>query len=626
MLRLNPSELTVTPDDVDETFRRLAQRQQARAAAASSQRRARHSGRPPPPRLQPGAQRFVRDAITDLGNIPILRPHPQQATIAHVDADSDGSGETLDFSHQAQSSPDSTSVPSYLEQPVSTSSVDSSRHVMRLPFRLARPRRDLETEQDPPSSPTGQTYDSDGTLVEPATSSAGPATPAGLRGGASRPQENRIRSVGQESLRTLSPLHDTLVTHQPEHDSASSDEDQPVRYLQGYFERATHKYTFQELMPLAPHTEPCRKTNQPRLHSRSQSSTDAPPARLFAPTSNAPHPSVGNDVFWSPPALPSQPTPKMRDSQPRRHSSEMSNASLAYSYYELPETRHSSGELPVQGYDGVAHTRETSRGTYRSVRLSEAQVLGDPTSGFSPGPALSGASPLPTQPYARPPAVNVGARYQSAIQHRASHDSAGPRIHPDAVAAAMQNRVSPLEALSAHIGRESQRLGGYQAFHQQGGHFGAGSLAYNYTGSATSPYSQYRSPYDPHSSTYGSQSFAYGLYPGAFGQAPAMMPSPLGASALPMAMADDPYTRGVSANAGRPYNTTARSFSAQPGPAANYAAPSLPRSTHGWRSGQRSSENGPVGSSAQRPRTGQASQVQDQVSAFEQMNNVAQPR
>jgi hypothetical protein len=80
MLRLRPSELTLTPEDVDEAFRRIANRQALRGSGHVSAQ----SGRPV---LRRGPQRAVRDAITTLGDIPILRPRPQRATQSSVDDD-----------------------------------------------------------------------------------------------------------------------------------------------------------------------------------------------------------------------------------------------------------------------------------------------------------------------------------------------------------------------------------------------------------------------------------------------------------------------------------------------------------------------------------------------------------
>jgi hypothetical protein len=94
MLRLKPSELTLTPEDVDDALYRMARRQQSRASAATAQRRVRYSGRPPSPRLVPGAQRSVASVISGDVSIPI-RSRPQHAIIEHVDDDSEDSGESL---------------------------------------------------------------------------------------------------------------------------------------------------------------------------------------------------------------------------------------------------------------------------------------------------------------------------------------------------------------------------------------------------------------------------------------------------------------------------------------------------------------------------------------------------
>jgi hypothetical protein len=121
MLRLKPSELALMPDDVDETLRRMARRQQSRALAARGQRQTRPNGRPPPPRLMLGPQRSARDAITHLGNIPALQP--QQAVIAHVDDESDESDEALtDPAQRADSSPDPLALPTHSVHLMSTSS------------------------------------------------------------------------------------------------------------------------------------------------------------------------------------------------------------------------------------------------------------------------------------------------------------------------------------------------------------------------------------------------------------------------------------------------------------------------------------------------------------------------
>ncbi|USP81363.1 uncharacterized protein yc1106_08637 [Curvularia clavata] len=87
MLRLHPSELTLTPDDIDETFGRIALRQTSRAQQHWTMPPAgqpRQSGKPNRPILRRGPQRLIRYAMT-INNIPIRQP--QQAVITSVDED-----------------------------------------------------------------------------------------------------------------------------------------------------------------------------------------------------------------------------------------------------------------------------------------------------------------------------------------------------------------------------------------------------------------------------------------------------------------------------------------------------------------------------------------------------------
>ena len=84
MLRLRPSELTLTPDDVEETFHRIALRQATRPHSSLPLRPFGHPGRPI---LRRGPQRVTRDAVTALGKIPLLQP--QQARVTSVEDDDD---------------------------------------------------------------------------------------------------------------------------------------------------------------------------------------------------------------------------------------------------------------------------------------------------------------------------------------------------------------------------------------------------------------------------------------------------------------------------------------------------------------------------------------------------------
>jgi hypothetical protein len=697
MLRLKPSELTLTPEDVEETLRRMARRQQARPPAAPGQRRIRTSGRPPAPREMPGAQRSVGDAITDMGEIPSLRPQPQQAIIAHVDDESEDFDDPLaEPARRAESSPDPISESAQPVQLVSTFSAPTAhatRHTPQLSFRLERSRRRQDTEQDASLSSKEKADDFEGTLIESAnsptetTNDAGPATPghrranedsaaessptcqpclsvtpAGLRGGASHHRRDCVRSIGQDALHAPSSLRPTQIPspalRSGSEPSGSDEESSPI-YLQGHFERKRvpnmeYTYTFRELIPRVPRTEPLRRTSQPRFHTRSHSSNDAPASRLFIPTTSAPSTSTGEDVFWTAVAPADEHLNDGRAGGRRRlHSSEMSNTSLAYSYYELPDTRQSSGEHSAQDplsqsqYDGAAASKQASRGTYRSVRLPETQARDDnvprfPISNTSsstlPVPGLLsqlGASPLPAEPYARLPFTgtcdgsgNNRNCLKATIRRTASQssqDSSGRESHSNAVTAAIENHISPLDTLTARYGRVAQRLADQQGQTQRNSRPRAEGHAYRSASFGPSAYGSTPSAHAPPSAY---PPGGYGLPSGAYGSQPDTFNSPPNAFAPPMAMADDPYTRGVSANVSRPHGIphATRPVSAQHAPTSNYVVSPHSRGMQAARSGQRSSENAPVGSTAQGAHAAWTTQVQNHLSHVEQTSFTAQSR
>ena len=692
MLRLKPSELTLTPEDVEETLRRMARRrQQIGPTAPQELRSTRTSGRRPSPVYMPGAQRSVRDAIVDLSNIPVLRPQPQRAIIAHVDDESEDSDETL--AEPAQRVESSLDPIAELAQPVQLASTSSTGGA-RLPFRLGRSRGRPETEHDASSSPKEQSDDSEDTLVERAnaptetTNVVGPATPSrrrasgesatdssptyqpgsspttsGLRGGASHYRRDRIRSIGQDALHAPSPLRQTQVPSpaQPSasESSGSDEEDTPI-YLEGYFENkrnpdAEYTYTFRELFPRVPRTEPLQRTSQSRFHARSRSSNETPASRLFTQTTDTATTSTGGDVFWTA-ATPANEVPRngTGDGSRRLHSSEISNTSLPYSYYELPETRQSSGEQSAQSslmhsqYDGAASSRQASRGTYRSVRLPEARSCGNASSSVQPVasfPVQQGPSPLPTEPYMRSPWAgtgdgngSAGDRLGATSHHRSEQTSQDEQGNPnttdrhtysDAVVAAMENRVSPLDTLTAQYGRVAQRLADQQGEVQRHGHLRNERRHHR---SAVTGLSTHGLTPSGHAPLPASSLGGYGPS-AAYGSSQNTSDPAANALAPPMAMADDPYTRGVSANVGRPHGMphAARPVSAQPALSSGHALSPEARGTQAARSSQRSSENAPIssmfqGSVLRGPRDTWPTRVQEYVAYVEQTHYPTQSR
>lgn len=194
MLRLRPSELALTPEDVEEAFRLMARKQSEKATRnASLQSRT----QPEQVVARPGAQRTVHDAITTLGDIPTLWPQPQQAVLAHVD-DEDATYV------QPSRATSAASVPA--PPPASVS----------LPFRIGRRHADT-------SAPPAQTEHQAGERPEDDQADSPPATP-GLRGGG--PKGKKGKAV-EKYLTPIDRNDDPTWPVDPN--------DPPALYLRGYF-------------------------------------------------------------------------------------------------------------------------------------------------------------------------------------------------------------------------------------------------------------------------------------------------------------------------------------------------------------------------------------------------------
>ncbi|KAB2111680.1 hypothetical protein AG0111_0g1614 [Alternaria gaisen] len=282
MLRLRTSELTLIPDDIDETFRRMALRQRIRLRTNPPPGRPAQPGRPI---LRPGPQRLTRDAVTALGSIPILQPQVAAITSAEEEFLEDAYQEVTPATEHAvgerpvsprsqrntplridpiqpPASPASPvqSLPSpALSLPSPESPPRRSLHGV-LPFRFGRSRRPSTTQSQPNTvvsvartptrSPLGHARldstrassigdTSNSSTISPAGDSTESST--GLRGG------GRARDV-REPPNAPSPLHHMLRLSSPEHEEPSGDptkspttplEDQPTLYLEGPFLETT---------------------------------------------------------------------------------------------------------------------------------------------------------------------------------------------------------------------------------------------------------------------------------------------------------------------------------------------------------------------------------------------------
>ncbi|KAF1912703.1 hypothetical protein BDU57DRAFT_523131 [Ampelomyces quisqualis] len=608
MLRLRPSELTLTPEDIDEAFRRIAVRQSSRDSRHAPSQALAQPGRPI---LRRGPQRAVRDAITTLGDIPILRPQPQQAISSSMDDD-------IEVDHEPQTpSPrqriDSASTSPVRDEQLALVNADAAAtsplRLLHLPFRLGRGRREsriqslpadnqVERATMPPTRRTpedldGAAHRNDSGQRTPSTPPATPPTAAELRGGGGRPESKARRDSSRDlaaasSSRQVnrSSSHNTSGLSSADPTTASTaGEDEPTLHLRGFFTdpakypRGPH-YWFEEVRGVVPQTEPRRASGRPAIPARSLSSGSAPTFSLLA----AGHRSFSADEEAFPMTA-TRTSSRPRDRQlslypdaprlplvaQRNFSSEASAASDAFSFYQLSESRQSSGERPgttnpsLAQFDGSAASRYRQSGTYHSVRPSELRAISNPRQGTLLDLDIGGQhgiSPLPSSPYTR----------------TQSHDNT-PQSFPvfasqDAATAAVQGLASPLEPFSEHY----QRLVELQ--------------------NARLMLSAQQSPY-PYRSTYSSDT-----HYGAAGEFAARRLS----DRLPQPLSSSRPSQATGILSGDPDRASRASV----------------RGTHATRTSQRSSENAPVRTPAQSSAPSRNSQVQIHRAAFERLHNAMQ--
>ncbi|KAF2849942.1 hypothetical protein T440DRAFT_479738 [Plenodomus tracheiphilus IPT5] len=495
MLRLRPSELTLTPEDVQDTFRRLAQKQAARASAAEESR---GSARPGRPVISRGPQRSTRDAITVFGVASLPELQPQHATTITVAGEVEDVGEPEPpCSQDARRDSliaDGTAVPTQrLEHPASSSGL---RH-LQLPFRpepghTHHVRHVTSNPGEPASIPTTQDPSQRAAIRNThgvrESASSRPVTPptnnhADLRGGAGGENSGRThthmddRAAGQTpsplrlAQRLASPLPSDC-SPDPVKTSVPPPRTQPIRHLEGYFKSPHGKpkgftYHFHESV-MYPQSEPRRVRGRAAMPTRSLSSGSAPP---FSHLALRPDPADSSDeaeffdaiqdsrvtddpaftrflsTLRSSHAGPSSTVRSistMTGSRQRQRmsSSGASNASAAFSYHgSLPsESRHSSSgmsgmeQLSHSQHDGAAASTEIGSGIYHKVR--------------------SGYSPLPSSPYTRFQGSRITSQPCAALRRTTSGDD-----YPTATEAAARDLRSPLDDYS----EQYQRMSRYQS-------------------------------------------------------------------------------------------------------------------------------------------------------------------
>ncbi|KAF2449548.1 hypothetical protein P171DRAFT_517236 [Karstenula rhodostoma CBS 690.94] len=533
MIRLNASEITLTPAHVEETRRRMERRQAANPPATLPARF--HGPSLPPtfrPRLKRGPIRARDESITTLGNIPILRP--QQAVHSFVD-DSGDLRDSLAGSSEAVSSGLAAS-PLLGDQTVPVPLPDSE---LQLPFRLAHQDRDStlaasqgDTSEDTPSPSKGHL--SPPRLGRARTNSSEPGnddlpftrdhtpTDGHVDNAPSleTPMRNQVRSFHHHSTQAQAPLQGVeRITSRLEgritgngagqttgNEQQAPEASSPARFIRGYWD-SHQRYNLREC---ASQTEPRPRTAQPFRRNRAMSSSSEPSHQPRVMRPDTSESSTAGDVFWNTPA-PEPPSihddnglqRSSESSNDRywsplgmdgmgygdpirntsgRHSSGASTTSQPYSFYELPDSsRHSSSTYPQpetlaqSQYDGAAPSRqvsrELSRGAYYSIRLPQTQAASGAF--LRPAPPLRvpstsspdlaalgqyGPSPLPSRPYSKMPSAQHRLIPSTGLINVA--DFVGG--DQDAARAVQRDLSSPLELVqeraNAYLERISARV------------------------------------------------------------------------------------------------------------------------------------------------------------------------
>ncbi|KAH4066299.1 hypothetical protein HBI70_064180 [Parastagonospora nodorum] len=446
MLRLRPSEITLTPEDVEEAFRRIASRRSLKNARHVSPQQGR-------PVLRRGPQRAVQDTITTLGDIPILRPRPQRAT------DSSFDDQTAEHSERTTPSPRARAdsvrgplSPSELELELEErtpapieSPAPSSLRILQLPFRLGRGHKNSPTQSSTAEHRThgdisSPSHAASQSAVTP-TNSVNSAEPD-QRTSPTRPvsttSQAELRGGGQTPPPFPSDDNDRESPHHTSDPESTSDPENPTLHLKSHLKKRRRgedgpSFGIHSDRSLAPQTEPRRPSERMPTHMRSFSSGTAPTyglpgqiqtqsAAAFDAVASFDTTPPQDDVFGSPidPRIGSHfafPPQDSGDHQndplvtgSRQVNSEASTASGAYSFYELPPiSRDGSGnqsgshESTIPPNDGSAASPQVSHGAYYYVRASH--VKWSNSAEQLPRHALvagqHSVSPLPSLPYYR---------------------------------------------------------------------------------------------------------------------------------------------------------------------------------------------------------------------------------
>ncbi|KAF5852968.1 hypothetical protein GGP41_001491 [Bipolaris sorokiniana] len=469
MLRLRPSELALTPDDVDETFGRISLKQTSTARQHWAMR---PHGQPGRPILRRGPQRAIRDAITAFGDIPTLQP--QQAVFDSVN-------EEEHVHNQQPTEPPGhdnmhTALPHHMPEgnDEAVPAVSPASRTMQLPFRPRPDRQALDTHVTSDEQGESASHPTPNPLPGPATS--GPTgtidssngqsarlpsadfvgnTP-GLRGGGSLAGIAHGRHGRRDIIREHSPLHQVQKLASPAQQVSPGDptksptnpssKNSTLR-SNGYLTQ-TPRQTYCHSQKRLPNSEPRRSSGPQPAITRSLSSGATPLSSVTCP-------SIPSDDVFGTPAVPEYSTRCHRDSYSLTSNdhSTLDPRNFSSTVGGVRQSDHKSVRPRERGSDATsANTGYSWYGSFSSdTRFPSSEHSQD---GASPSPQLDGVrtrshgpSPLPSMPYTR---MQSDATSPSPISDGSRQISGG---HVEAATAAVHDLQSPLDPYAEHYQR-----------------------------------------------------------------------------------------------------------------------------------------------------------------------------
>ncbi|KAF2258166.1 hypothetical protein CC78DRAFT_572701 [Lojkania enalia] len=329
MLRLRPSEITLTPADVEETRRRMARRQTTVPTSSQFGRPSQHHRRHDQGlKVLRGAKRSRNDAITSLGKIPSLKPQKAEHSF---DPDIKDGLPPYEDTREVVSNAEGPSSLSHLSPypqnstPAGETSTTPNR-ILQLDYEPAPTHRKAagrltsreNTEEEGSPSPTKHNYqlsnfgreranpdelneDHQSELPNLTDGMADLSLDLGTRS-ISISSRSRTYEPGEHVTHSSSPQQTVLTPQRycPEQSGAMLDPTQseatPTRYLRGYFV-PPDGYNFQEYL-IRGHTEPRPRPRRSALNLQ-RSASNGNISQVVPDLSRPPSPA--EEDFWTAP-------------------------------------------------------------------------------------------------------------------------------------------------------------------------------------------------------------------------------------------------------------------------------------------------------------------------------------